>query len=54
MQSANDKQSLFFVEFKLILGAGVCERCIEPFFKRFDRVENLGQSEIEESPEFWQ
>jgi hypothetical protein len=50
VQSFDDEQSLFFGHFHL-LTTGIGERGVEPFVERFDRVEDLREDEIEQSPE---
>jgi hypothetical protein len=52
MQTTDDEKSLFFIQFDLITGTRIGKGCIKPFVEWFDRVENFGNNEIEEGPEF--
>ena len=51
MQTADDEERLFFVQFDLIAGARVGEGSVEPLVERLDRVEHLRQREVEQSPQ---
>lgn len=50
MQTLNDKQLFFLIQFNLILDALGGKWCIEPLLKAFDTVENFRQDEIKQSP----
>ena len=52
MQTTDDEQCFFFVQFNLIRSARVGKGSVEPFVKRFDRVEDFGESKVEQGPEF--
>jgi hypothetical protein len=52
VQPPNNQQRLFFVQLDLVACSRVGEGRVEPFVERFDRIEDLGEDEIEEGPEF--
>lgn len=54
VETFDDEKLLFFIEINLVLNTLIRERCVEPFFKRLDAFEDLGQDKVEQGPEFGQ
>lgn len=52
MQTANDEQGLLFIQVNLLLTACIRKGGVEPLVERLDRVEDLGQDEVEQRPKF--
>jgi hypothetical protein len=51
VETLDDEQGFFFIHLHLF-STGIGKGGIEPFVERFDRVEDFGQDEIEQSPQF--
>jgi hypothetical protein len=52
VQTLDDKERLFFVQLNLVSSIGVGERRVEPLIEQLNRVEDLGENEVEEGPKF--
>jgi hypothetical protein len=51
VKTTNDEELFLFVDVHLVRRAGVGERGVEPLIERLDRVEDLREDKVEESPE---
>ena len=53
MKTLDDKESFFFIHLHLFT-TGIGKWGVKPLIERFDGIEDFGQHEIEQCPQFWQ